>query len=439
MPDTPAPADDGAKLGPFLAMMLVATGMIGSGVYLLPASLGAIGSIAILGWIGALLGTILIAGVFSALAALRPDGGGLFAYIQEAFGPGVGFVVGVLYWLPVTNVPIAMTMTGYLSVFIPQVAGGMGATICTLAIIWISIGFNLAGARFVARLSGWTMLVGAAPVARIAVIGWFAFHPAIFSGSWNVSGHGALAIVPNAVVVAFWAFVGIENAVIVAPLMRNPARNVAVATFGALALAAVLYLAASTAIMGMIPAATLAKSSAPFADATRILLGASVAGAVAICALLKAGGTLVGGTLISVETAESEAVLGQLLPHRKPRRADDAPKANLIVLGVIMTLIAIGSTSPTLGRQFTIVAEIAVVLNLLTYLAACLALLRFAWTAPRRRRLAISALAIGGALFCCGTIAASETALLAWTAGAVVIAILLWLTIRLRRARTAAA
>ena len=439
MPDTPIPADDNAKLGPFLAAMLVATGMIGSGVYLLPASLGAIGSIAILGWVGALLGAILIAGVFAGLAALRPDGGGLFTYIQEAFGPGVGFVVGLLYWFPVTNVPIAMTMTGYLSVFLPQVAGGTGATICTVAIIWISIGFNLAGARFVARLSGWTLLIGAAPVLLVAVIGWFAFHPAIFAGSWNVSGHSALAVVPNSIVVAFWAFVGIENAVIVAPLIRNPARNVGVATFGALALAAVLYLAASIAIMGMIPALILAKSSAPFADATRILLGGSVAGAVAICALLKAGGTLVGGTLITVETAESEAVLGQILPNRKPRRADDSPKLNLIVLGVLMTLIAIGSTSPTLGRQFTIVAEIAVVLNLLTYLAACLALLRFAWTAPRGRRLGVGALAIGGALFCCGTIAASETGLLAWSAGAIAVAVLLWLPIRLRRARAAAA
>ena len=59
--------DDQKKLGPFLATMLVAGGMIGSGVYLLPASLAAIGSISLLGWVLAIVGAALLAGVFSAL------------------------------------------------------------------------------------------------------------------------------------------------------------------------------------------------------------------------------------------------------------------------------------------------------------------------------------------------------------------------------------
>ena len=124
--------DDQKKMGPFLATMLVAGGMIGSGIYLLPASLAATGSISLLGWVLAILGAALLAGVFSTLAVLRPQAAGLFAQIADAFGPGVGFVAGLLYWIPVANVPIALAITGYLSFFFPQVATGPAATATTV-------------------------------------------------------------------------------------------------------------------------------------------------------------------------------------------------------------------------------------------------------------------------------------------------------------------
>ena len=426
--------DDRAKLSPFLATMLVAGGMIGSGIFLLPASLGAIGSISMLGWLGAAIGATLLAGVFSWLAILRP-GGGLFSYIADAFGPGIGFVVGVIYWYPVTAVPIALAVTGYLSVFVPQVASGAGATIATIVILWLFVGINMFSARLVARFGGWTLALGAAPVVLIATFGWFAFDPAIFTASWNVSGQGAFEVLPNAVVIIFWAFVGIESAVIVAPLLRDPARDAPLATFGGLALATVLYLLASGAIMGILPAAVLAKSSAPFADAAKPLLGASIAGLVALCAMLKAAGTLGGTILVTVETAESDAVLGQILPNRPPQRADRPPKINLLFTGVVMSLVAIASTSPSLGRQFAIVVNVAVVLNLLTYLAACLALVRFAFDLRGGRRVAAWAIGAGGALFSCWAIAVSESDLLIWSVAAVAFALLLWVPIRLRQVR----
>ena len=85
------------RLGPFLATMLVAGGMIGSGVYLLPASLGAVGSISILAWALAIAGAAMLGGVFSWLAILRPATAGLFSYVREEFGPAAGFVAGVIY------------------------------------------------------------------------------------------------------------------------------------------------------------------------------------------------------------------------------------------------------------------------------------------------------------------------------------------------------
>jgi arginine:agmatine antiporter len=424
---------DRGKLGPWLATMVVAGGMIGSGVYLLPASLAAFGSVSLLGWLLAGLGAALFGGVFSMLAILRPDGHGFFPAISEALGPGVGFVAGLLYWFPVSNIPVALAVTGYLSYFFPQIASGLGSTMATVAIVWLFVGANWIGARFVARLGGWTLGVGLVPILAVALGGWLIFKPAIFLASWNVSGHGALAAVPQSAVIAFWAFVGVENALILAPLVRDPARNVPLATFGGLGIAAGVYLAASAVIMGILPAAVLARSSAPFADAMTPLLGASLGGGIALCALLKASGTLGTGILITAETAESDAVMGQILPGRPPRRAEIAPKLNLVLMGLIMSAVVIASASPTLARQFTIVTNISVVLIMLAFLAACLSLIRLSLPLRGPRRALAVALAVAGALFCGGMIASSERQLLVWALGAIIAASLAWLPVWLRR------
>src|SRR5690348_1827420 len=112
------------KIGPVLAIMMVASTMMGSGIFMLPASLGAVGSISILSWLIATIGAALIGGVFCWLSFADPHAKGLFSYIRDAFGPSAGFVVGSLYWVSclIANVAIALAITGYLSVFVPAVA-----------------------------------------------------------------------------------------------------------------------------------------------------------------------------------------------------------------------------------------------------------------------------------------------------------------------------
>jgi arginine:agmatine antiporter len=304
--------------------------------------------------------------------------------------------------------------------------------------LWLFVGANVLGPRFVARLQSGSMLLGLVPVLLAAIGGWFWFHASIFAESWNVSGQPALAVLPRATVMVFWAFLGIETAIILAIRVRNPLRDVPIGTLAGLLVAALLYIAASAAIMGLLPAAALAKSTAPFADAIAPMLGASVAGAIALCAMLKASGTLGSTLLLTVETAESESVLGEM---RIPILTEVAPRvslANLVFTGVLTSLVAVASASPTLARQFTIVTNVAVVLSLMVYGAAALALLRLSSELPRSRRFWARSTAAGGALFSFALIAASEPDLLVWSAGSVLLATLAYFILRFRRLRLAA-
>lgn len=430
-------ADHHKKLGPFLAVMVVANTTIGSGIYLLPASLGAVGSISIIAWLLATVAAALICGVFAYLAILNPGTPGLFSYVGDAFGPLAAFVTAVLYWVSclVAAVAIALAVTGYFAVFVPWAAKPPGLTVVTIAALWIFLGANALGPRFVARLQSWSMPIGLAPVLLAATVGWFWFHGAIFSASWNVSGQPDLAILPRATVMVFWAFLGIESAIILSVRVRNPVRDVPVGTLGGLAISALIFIAASAAIMGILPAATLLKSTAPFADAAIPAIGAAAAGAVALCALFKACSTLSGTWLLTAESAESESIVGQMRIRPPAALAHKVSPTNLLFNGVIATLIVIASVSPSLARQFTIVTNVAVVLSLGVYGTAALALLGLSRSLPPASRLWARILAAAAAIFSGALIVVSEPDLLVWSAGTAVLAVIAYYLFRTRRLR----
>jgi arginine:agmatine antiporter len=414
--------------------------MIGSGIFLLPASLGAVGSISIIAWLVATLGAALIGGVFSWLAMADPNAKGLFAYIRDGVGSSVGFVVGVLYWASclIACVAIALAVTGYLSVFVPAAAKPPVSDVVTVAVIWLMVAANVVGPRFVASMQGWSLALGLAPVLLAAIGGWFFFHPSIFVSSWNVTGGSAFAVVPGATVTAFWAFLGLESAIVLSARVGNPARDIPIGTLGGIGIAALIYMAACAALMGMLPAAALAKSAAPFADAFAPVLGASVAGAVALCAMIKASGTLGSSLLLTVETAECDCVLGHMrrVPLAQPKHRASA--SNLIFTGALASLVAIATASPTLARQFTIVTNVAVVLSVLVYGTASLALLRLSARLPGVRRALARANAVAAVGFSAVLALSSERLVLAWTASAVVLAVLLYASTRAYRAQRAA-
>jgi arginine:agmatine antiporter len=332
-------------------------------------------------------------------------------------------------------VAVALAVTGYLSVFLPAVAKPPGMTIATIFVIWLLVGANAIGARFVARIQSLSLAVGLAPILLIAVFGWFYFHAGTFAASWNVTGGSFLEVVPRSAVMVFWAFLGIECAIVISPLVRNPARDVPIASLAGLAIAAAIYIAASAAIMGILPASVLAKSSAPFAAAAMPMLGASVAAVVASCAMLKASGTLGVVILGSVTSASSPSLLGQLRGPADDRQAASVSMPSMIVTGILMSLVVVASASPTLARQFVIVTNLTVVIAMFVYVAACVALLRMSRTAPKGIQLLARVLAIGALLFCLALIAASEPDLLIWSVATIMIAGLAFVAVRQRRAR----
>ncbi|HYE46799.1 MAG TPA: amino acid permease [Caulobacter sp.] len=388
------------RMGPLLATLLVAGNMVGSGLYLLPTSLAPVGTSSILAWIVAAGGALAIAGVFAVLGRLRPEADGVLAYPRESLHPAAGFAAWAAYWVSgwAGNVAIALAAIGYLASLFPVLAG---LTIVSLLVtIWAFVAVNMLGARSVARFGGATLVVGLIPVAAATVLGLLAFNPDLFAAAWSPGGKALTETLPPAVVLVFWAFLGLESANAVAAKVKNPARDLPIAALAGVGLAAAVYILACLAVQGVIPPGELARSTAPFADVVTRLAGPVAGAIVAGCAALKALGTLAGWILVTAETGRAGAAAGYL--PKMLSEADPAvtPRRGLILSGVLMTGAALVTVTPGLGEQFNLLIGFSVALFMLVYGLAAAALIRDARAiADPGRRLATRALAVAALLF----------------------------------------
>ncbi|HEX5379452.1 MAG TPA: amino acid permease [Phenylobacterium sp.] len=426
------------RLGLMAAMVLVAGNMIGSGVYLLPATLGTVGSISLISWLIATGGALMLALVFGVLGLLRPKADGVVDYAGQALHPALGHLSWFAYWLNlwIGTTAIAVAAVGYLAFFFPVLRAQTPALIATLGALWLLTLVNLVGPRLVARFGGATLILGLAPIVLATGVGLIAFDPEVFQASWNVSGRPDGVAMSAAVTPVFWAFLGLESANIAAQVIDNPRRNLPLATVGGVLLAAVVYIAASVAIMGLLPAHELAASTAPFADAIRHVAGPLAAGLVAFCAMSKASGTLGGWILLTAETGRAGVAAGFLPRFASGTPERPNPTRDTLVAAGLMTLATLASVSPTLGGQFSILINVSVILSMILYLLCAASLLRLAGEleAPRQRWAARAAAILGGG-FCVWVIATADAGLRLPTLLAVAASLGLWAVGRIQRRR----
>jgi len=402
-------------VGPLAATVLVAGNMIGSGVFMLPASLAATGSSTIMSWIITSAGALALAGVFAALATIRPTQDAIVDYPARGLHPFFGFANWWLYLLACwIGVPaVALAATGYLAYFLPALAEPVAGAWTTVAIVWLLTLANIFGAKLITRLSGLTLLIGLAPIVVATVLGLLAFDDATFAAGWNVSGKPLSVAVGQSLAPIFWAFLGIESASFAAAVVRDPEKNVARASLGGVALAAVIYIAASVALLGSIPTDVLAKSTAPFADAIALLWGPTAASVIAVCALLKTLGTVGGWMLVTAEVSRSGAAAGYLPNLLSQGDATRAPVRDLLLAAILMSGVLLASVSPTLGKQFGVLINITVNFSMVAYALCSLALVRIAQAVEDgARRWMLRVLGLGAAAFSVAVIVLSDPSML---------------------------
>lgn len=365
------------KVGLIPAIFMVSGNIMGSGVFLLPANLAATGGIAIYGWIVTLIGALALSMVYAKMSALDPSPGGSYAYARRAFGPFIGYQTNFIYWIACWFGNIAMVVIGvsYLSYFFPILKEPLVLTIVCTIVLWFFVFLNILGPSVTAKMQVVGTSLALIPIVGIAVFGWFWFKGEIYMASWNVTGGSTFSAIQSTLSVTLWSFIGVESASVAAGVVKNPKKNVPIATICGVLVAAVCYVLSTTVIMGMIPNAELQVSASPFGDAARLALGDFAGGLVAFCAAAGCLVSLGGWTLLAGQTAKAAASDGLFPPIFAKVNKAGTPVAGLIIVGVLMTIVQIGSISPTAAKEFGFVADLTVMFTLVPYLYVCAALL----------------------------------------------------------------
>ena len=390
-----------AKIGPLLATFVVANNMIGSGFFLLPASLAKSGGVTALAW---LLGTMLammLGAAFAQLARHHPDLEAQDDYIGPSLGRNASFLATFLYWVQswIGNNAIAVAAFGYLMVVLPfDDNSGMVRLTGQLALIWAMFGLNLLGPKPIARFQSFCVVFGLLPVAVVLTAGWAFFDTGVYGDSWNVSGNSDLQVVFSSLAPVFWAFVGLETGAMVAGVVRNPDRNVPIATLGGIGIAGVVYLTSSVLMMGIVPAEQIAASTAPFALVAGQMFGAWAVPVIAVAAALKATGTLGGWMLVTGESGARAAQRGFLPAIFGRQSLNGAATWGLFFVALAMSALTIATLAPTVSGQFEVLIEMVVTLIVVTYGAAGLVLIK--GSAARRPTVRERLLGVGALIAC---------------------------------------
>jgi APA family basic amino acid/polyamine antiporter len=400
------PAPPPRAIGFWMAVALVMGNMIGSGVFLLPASLAPYGGIGLIGWIASTAGSVLLALVFARLSAIHPAAGGPYAYTRQAFGDLAGFLVAWGYWISTwcTNAALAVAFVGYLAPFAPRVvASPPAAAALAVATLWVLTAVNVLGVRTAGRVQLVTTAIKILPLAAVGIAGLFYLDPSHFA----VAQTGAPAVARGITATAtltLWAFLGLECATIPAGSISNPARTIPRATVTGTVLAGIVYILSTVGVLGVLSPEVLGQTTAPFAEAARALGGNRAALAVALGAAISCFGALNGWILIVGQLPMAVAQDG-LFPRVFSRlSARGTPVAGMVIAAVLSTALISMNYSRTLVDLFTFIILLATLSTLVPYAFCSLAGFLITPTGPALSRSAavIGALAFGYALWAIG-------------------------------------
>ena len=178
----------------------------------------------------------------------------------------------------------------------------------------------------------------------------------------------------SSISLTLWAFLGMESAAQNSNAVENPKRDVPLSCmFGTLG-AAVIYILSTTVIQGIVPNAELAASTGPFGLAYAKMFTPFVGQIIMALAVIACLGSLLGWQFTVAQTGKAAADDRMFPALFSKVNAGGAPITGMIVLGVVQTLLALMTISPSLNEQFSALVNLSVVTNVIPYIIALSAL-----------------------------------------------------------------
>jgi basic amino acid/polyamine antiporter, APA family len=360
-----------------MATSLVMGNMIGSGVFLLPSSLGAFGGISLGGWLISGAGALVLALIFASLSRTLPHAGGPFVYTRAAWGDYPGFLVAWAYWISIclANGAIAVAFVSYSSYLFPVLNQPLVGIATGTVIIWLLTGINCMSVQSGGKVQLITSFLKYIPILALGIFGLFWFDTGHFS-PLNTSQVSDVDALFQTATLTLWAFLGLESATVPAGEVIRPRRTIPRATLVGTGLVFLVYVVSFVAIQGILSPEQLAASGAPYADAVRQIWGEWAGKAMGLVAMVATFGALNGWILMGGQVPMAAANQGFLPGVFSRKTATGSPVGALIITAIIATLVLWMDYSRSLVGHFSFLIQLSTLATLFPYVFCLFAEIR---------------------------------------------------------------
>jgi APA family basic amino acid/polyamine antiporter len=347
------------RLGLFDATMLVMGGIIGSGIFMNPAvAARRVHTTFLLLAVWALGGLVALAGAFiwAELATARPEVGGQYAYLREAFHPLVAFLYGWGLLLVIQTGGMAAVAVTFARYFLEltnlQAADGV---VAALALALLTI-INCLGVRAGATVQSFLMVLKILAIVALVLCGLFLTGPRgtngihVVAGGFGASDIGAglkaslafLTMIGAAMVPVLFAYGGWQTATFVAGEIREPGKNLPRALVIGVTAVVVLYLAVNFVCVRALGISGLANTTTPASDVMRMALGPTgarlIAAGIAISTLGFLSQSMLTAPRVYFAMAEDGLFFGAVAKLSPRSRV---PVIAIVMQGLLATAIAL--------------------------------------------------------------------------------------------------
>lgn len=365
------------QIGFWSVFALVIGSQVGSGVFMLPASLAPFGIYSLVGWIISGIGAVALAIVFASLCGRFPRTGGPHAYAEVAFGPSAAFFTGWTYWIIswVSSSAVIVASIGYLTPLIGTHSAGVTVGLEILLLLLMT-GINLKGVSTAGRMEFVLTLMKVIPLFVIPIAALFYFDANHLVVASEFQSLTLSEITAKATLLTLWGFIGLECATTPAGSVENPTKTIPRAIVAGTLCVATLYFINSLGIMGLFPSTELMHAKAPYVDAAQKLFGGSWHLIVSGMASIVCIGTINAWVLSSGQIALGLSQDGYLPKFFGIRNQSDAPAYSLILSAIGIIPLLILTANESLSKQITLIIDFSVTAFLYVYLICAVGYLK---------------------------------------------------------------
>ena len=340
---------------------------IGAGIFVLPALVAkGLGPAAPLAFIACGLAMLLFVTCFAIAGSRVSLTGGLYAYVEVAFGRYVGFLAGVLYGITALGAVagVVNVLVNSIAVIAPSLGSPVMRVIIMIVVYGSLVVINVRGVREGAGAVTVLTLAKLLPLLLFICAGIFFIHPANLT--WTAwPGSKALG---DSVILLIFAFVGIEVALIPSGEVKNPARTVPRAAYLALVVTTIIYIMIQVLAQGTLGSDLANYKDAPLAEAAAKFLGNIGHTILVAGATISAFGFVTSDILSSprmIFAFGRDGVIPAWFAHVHPRYR--SPDVAIITYAVLAFALSISGTF----EQLAVLSNVAVLLMYLLCCAAC--------------------------------------------------------------------